>query len=69
MRTFNSIDQYVTLRKDIIFIVLSDKTMLRENNELLNSKVLIDNNEYLVKGVESFLLPEIKVNSKIGLLT
>ena len=65
---YKSLDTYEIKGRGRVFIVENDKNRVRDKNDLVGSEVIIDETNYKVKGVESFLLPIIKKGQKIGLL-
>lgn len=64
---YKSIGKY-TLKNMTVFIVENEIERVRDNNDLLNKKVMIDDMEYVVRGVESYAVSIIKKGDKIGLL-
>lgn len=66
---YKSLDTYELKGRGKIFIVENDKDRDTSNNDLIGSKVIIDGQQYTVKGVESFTLQKINKGQKIGLLT
>lgn len=64
---YKSLNKY-TLGNKTVFVVENEVERNRDNNDLLNKKVMIDDKEYIIKGVESFAIPIIRKGDRIGLL-
>ncbi len=65
---YKSLSSYNIKNIGLTFVVANDKERPRDNNDLLGSLVNIDDEDYRVYGVESFLLPTIHVGDRIGIL-
>jgi hypothetical protein len=65
---YKSIDTYEIKGRGKVFIVVNDKERDRDNNDLVGSNVIIDGENYIVKGVESYAIPKISKGQLIGLL-
>jgi len=66
---YTSLDQFEIEGKGKVFVIeYADETIDRDSNDLIGSKMVIDNNEYTVKAIESHLLAQIKTGQKIGIL-
>lgn len=64
---YKSLDKY-TLGNKTVFIVENEVERNRDDNDLINKKVIINGKEYIIEGVESFAVPLIRKGDKIGLL-
>lgn len=65
---YKSLGEYELKGRGRVYIVENEVERDRDNNDLINSEVLIDGVKYKVKGVESFLMPIIRKGDNIGLL-
>jgi hypothetical protein len=65
---YKSLDIFEIKDKGKVFVVENDKDRNRDDNDLIGSEVIIDGENYKVRGVESFAIPIIAKGQKIGLL-
>ena len=70
MIEYKSLDQFEIKGRGIVYIVeYKGETIYKsKNNPLMGSKVKINDNEFTIKGVESYAIETISDGQKIGLL-
>jgi hypothetical protein len=67
---YKSLDKYRLKGRGTVYIVENDKHRNNSGDKdgLIGSKVIIDNEEHVVRAVEAFAIPTINKGDKIGLL-
>lgn len=68
MKEYKSIDSFEIKEHGTVFMVMNDEDRTRDNNDLINTEVIINDVVYKVKGVDSFAIKNIKKGNPIGLL-
>ena len=68
MIEYKSLKQSQIRGRGQVFTVINEKDRSRKGNDLLNQTVKIDGEEYVVLGVEYFLVDKIPKGVEIGLL-
>ena len=67
---YKSLTKFEVDERGTVYVVENDKERSNTGDKdgLIGSEVVIDGNEYIVKGVEAFALPMIRKGTYIGLL-